>query len=513
MLQFTPPKDISLRPYQLDALDALRAGIAKGNNRQVLCAPTGAGKTILATDMLRHANNMGNYAVFLMDRVALVDQSSAVLDEYGVPHGVLQGSHDRFSPFANVQVASIQTLAKRQLPRQPKLILYDECHAQYKSTLEWITSNPQAKVIGLSATPFAKGMGEFWDDVINVTTAMKLVDEGFLILPKIYVARTPNEADFKLNNRGEFSDASAASAGIEIIGDVVEEWERKVHEHFGGPAKTIVFSPTVEHGRELCAAFSAAGYNFQQISYLDRGDDERRAKIAEFRRPDTMIHGLVSCGVLTKGFDVPDCVVGISCKPYRKSLSSHLQEIGRIMRTHPSKQMALWLCHSGNIARFAPDMWDIWENGVTSLSKAAKKDSEARSNDDVAREKAVCPECGGGLRHLTCRECGWEKPARSSIITVEGTLQEYSRAETFQARDGLKAKCLNDPHAVWRAALAWCGTRAKGGETGARKWAFKTWKSIYPTGKLGRGAWDLPIPQEHEVGSDALGLIQREQKR
>ena len=272
---------------------------------------------------------------------------------------------------------SIQTLARRELPRSPSLIIYDECHCQYKSTLDYINANPQAICVGLTATPFTKGMGQHWGDVVNVIPTRDLINSGYLIEPKIYIAKAPEDSELGLNSYGEFSDSSASDAGIQIVGDVVQEWIDKTNQHYGGPVKTIVFSPTVEHGRELCAAFSAAGFNFQQVSYLDRSDDERAAKIAEFRQSDSLIDGLVSCGVLTKGFDVPDVRCGISCKPYRKSLSSHMQEIGRVMRSSPGKESALWLDHSGNIERFALDMYDVWDNGCGPLDSGGKEGQHA----------------------------------------------------------------------------------------------------------------------------------------
>ena len=356
----------------------------------MLVAGTGAGKTLTAAHILKEAAGKGSYTLFIVDRVALVNQTSAVFDEYGIPHGIVQGINDRWSPQENVQVCSAQTLARRALPRDPSLIIVDEAHAQYRGTLDYMAMNPQAAKIGLTATPFTAGMADHWDAVVNVIPTRKLIEGGHLVEPTIYVARSPEDAELGLNSYGEFSDASATAAGIRIVGDVVSEWVRKTHEYFDGPAKTIVFSPTVEHGRELCTAFAAAGFNFQQISYLDRNDDERAAKIEEFRRPDSVIHGLVSCGVLTKGFDVPDVRIGVSCKPYRKSLSSHMQEIGRIMRSHPGKDRALWLDHSGNIERFALDMFDVWDNGVGELSHATKRDSKPRERNETRAAEGGC---------------------------------------------------------------------------------------------------------------------------
>lgn len=384
MLNFAAPKEISLRDYQADAIEALRASIRSGKRRLILCAGTGAGKTLTSGKLLQEADRKGSYSLFVVDRVSLVDQTSAVFDQYGIRHGVVQGSdHPRWSPSENVQVCSAQTLARRSLPRQPSLIVVDEAHCRHKGTIALMDQHPQAICIGLTATPFTKGMGQDWQGIVNVRSTRLLIEDGHLIEPTIYVAKSPEDAELGLNSYGEFSDESATSAGIRIVGDVVAEWERKVREHFGGPVKTIVFSPTVEHGREICAAFSAAGYNFQQISYMDRSDAERAEKISEFRRPDSVITGLVSCGVLTKGFDVPDCLVGISCKPYRKSLSSHMQEIGRVMRSAPGKDKALWLC-------LARDSKVLTNRGLIRIQNITIYDKVWDGENFVAHGGAIC---------------------------------------------------------------------------------------------------------------------------
>lgn len=513
MNMFAPvARDIELRDYQLQAVEALRDGIRNGRKRQILCAPTGAGKTILAAHLLKEADRKGSYSLFLVDRIALVDQTSAVFDLYGIPHGVVQGIHRRWAPHENVQVASVQTLARRSLPRSPSLIIWDEAHCFHKATQAFVDRHSDAVCIGLTATPFTPGMGEHWSGMVNVRTARALMDEGHLVEPTIYVAKSPQDAELSLSGFGEFTDESATEAGIRIVGDVVSEWVRKTNEHFGGPAKTIVFSPTVEHGRELCAAFKAAGFNFQQISYLDKTDEERADKINEFRKPDSTIHGLVSCGVLTRGFDVPDCLVGISCKPYRKSLSSHMQEIGRVMRPAPGKAKAIWLDHSGNIERLALDMLDVWDNGAGDLSRAAKRDSTARKRDETTREKVVCPECSGVMRVNTCTACGWERPARSGIVSVPGEMRRFDPAEMGGAapRAGLRADCLSDPRLIWNAAVTYCIGVGARGEEAARKRAYAIWRGIYPGAKLGSGWWNMrPSCRDDR----ALALIDRETKR
>lgn len=509
-LSFSPTESINLYDYQADAVEALRQGIRSGLKRIILCAGTGAGKTVVASHLLNEADRKGSYALFLVDRVTLVTQTSRTLDKYGIRHGVVQGINDRWSPRENVQVCSVQTLAKRTLPRSPNLFIYDECHCQYADTLAFMDRHPEAIAIGLTATPFTSGMGNTWQGMVNVISTNRLIESGYLIRPTIYVAKSPDDADLSIS-MGEFSGASAGEAGIRIIGNVVEEWIKKTREHFGGPVKTIVFSPTVDHGQVLCRAFADAGFNFQQVSYKDGSDDDRAAKIAEFKRPDSIIHGLVSCAALTKGFDVPDILCGISCRPYRKSLSSHMQEIGRIMRSHEGKDKALWLDHSGNIERFAVDMFDVWENGPGELSKAEKRDSTPRKRDETTREKAVCPQCSGVLRSGSCLACGYERPARSEIVAVEGSMREFDpQALGLTARKGLRADCLKDPKAVWLAALAYTHGHSTRGADHALKWAKGIFHGVYPNDWPARTWGTEPPPIADQA---AYALIEREQKR
>jgi len=141
---------------------------------------------------------------------------------------------------------------------------------------------------------------------------------------------------------------------MQITGDIVSEWIKKTHEIFGKPVKTIVFCSGVAHGADLSKKFAEEGYNFVSISYKDDGTFKQDV-IEDFARPDTEIHGLIATDILTKGFDVPDVKIGVSARPFSKSLSSHIQQMGRVMRSHPDKEYGVWLCHSGNYLRFQED--------------------------------------------------------------------------------------------------------------------------------------------------------------
>lgn len=510
------PREIVLRPYQMDAVERLRAGIRAGSRRQILVAPTGAGKTEMAMNIIAESQKKGATAWFIVDRVSLIDQTSDRFATYGIDHGVIQANHLYTDLRKPVQVASVQTLAKRRIDWLPDLIVQDECHARYKTIRDLIERADKAKAIGLTATPFTAGMADDWDGLVNSTTVNKLLEEGFLAPLKVKACVSPDMAGAPKKFNGEWEEEEAGSRGIVIIGDVVQTWVEQTRKHFGGPVKTIVFSPSVKHGKELCRQFAEAGFNFQQISYLDGDDDDRRVKIAEFRKPDSAIDGLVSCAVLTKGFDVPDVMCGISCRPYTKSFSSHIQEMGRVMRIHPGKEFGLWLCHSSNAVAFADDTAWLFEYGVESLSEAAKRDSKTREATEVTRKKRFCAECGMQMSAGSdvCPSCGWERPQRGEIQIVQGELIDFdnSTREAFRPREGLRAECLADPKGIWNAAVTYCVAYSRGGPEAARKWAYGVWRGIYPNAKLPTGAFDAQFDPS-SVKPDQWALIDREVKR
>jgi len=510
------PREIDLRAYQADAVESLRAGIRDGRRRQILVAPTGAGKTEMAMKIIAESQKKGATAWFVVDRVALIDQTSDRFGSYGIDHGVIQANHLLTDLRKPVQIASAQTLARRKIDWLPDLIVWDECHAVYKSVVELIERAEKAKTIGLTATPFTAGMANQWDGLVNSTTVNKLLSEGFLTPLKIKACVTPDMTGVKKKFTGEYEEEETGQRGITIIGDVVKTWVEQTQKFFGGPVKTIVFSPSVAHGAELCRQFADAGFNFQQISYLDAGDDERREKIAEFRKPNSAVDGLVSCAVLTKGFDVPDVMCGISCRPYAKSFSSHIQEMGRVMRIAPGKEFGLWLDHSGNCISFADDTAWLFEYGVDSLSDAQKRDSVTREPVEKIKRKHFCGDCGMQMEPglTACQSCGWERPERGEIQVVQGELIDFeiSTKEAFQPRHGLRADCLKNPRGIWNAALAYTMANSSKGEESARKWAYGIWAGIYPGAKLPRGLFDA-VCDHARVEPDQYSLVEREVKR
>lgn len=419
-------RELSLRPYQEAILGKLRSAFIEGHNAVVLVAPTGAGKTEMAMALLGATADNGKRAAMVLDRIVLCNQTSARLDSYGINHGVLQAGHWRFRPHEPIQVCSAQTLEKRGSMPGMKLLIVDECHNTRQQTIEFIKNNPGIKVVGLTATPFTKGLGKTYSAVVSAISTRELVEMDMLVPLRVYIAKEI-DMDGAKKVAGEWSTADAEERGIKITGDVVTEWVKKTHEVFGGPRKTVVFAAGVKHAADLAQKFTDAGYNFLSLSYKD--DDEFKAEaIREFSKPDSSIVGLVATDILTKGFDVPDVMIGVSARPFSKSLSSHIQQMGRVMRKHPEKAFALWLDHSGNYLRFAEEWEDIYANGVTELDDGREKPKKEPTQKE--KEAAKCPRCNAFWpgRADACACCGFVRPQRNDVTEKPGELAEYSPA-------------------------------------------------------------------------------------
>ena len=111
---------IQLRDYQQRAVCGVLAAL---DRRPILVAPTGSGKTVMATAIIERLRRP---TLWLAHRKELIDQAARRLQAHGLVVGIVMTGHAPM-PLASVQVASVQTLIRRDKP-DAELIVIDECH-------------------------------------------------------------------------------------------------------------------------------------------------------------------------------------------------------------------------------------------------------------------------------------------------------------------------------------------------------------------------------------------------
>ncbi len=414
---------LQLRPYQALSVESLRTGFRANHTRQVLAAPTGAGKSRIMESMIRSAMEKGSRIMFICERRILVDQFSAHLDRAGIDHGVLMAGHWRFRPDRQVQVASAQTIERMESLPTTDIVFIDELHAcMRKSIINMLERQPKLRVVGATATPFHPVIGKYFTNVVSVTSMADLVKEKFLVPFRVFVAKEIDTSGLKVV-AGEWKKDDLEKRGQQIVGDVVSDYIRISNQVFGGYRKTICFSCGIAHGAELAQKFNESGINAVQISSEDN-EEYRDEVLKDFARPDSEIKVVISVAILSRGFDQSDVDYVILARPLKKSFSEHVQMVGRGARIHPGKEMCVIQDNSGNWLRFADDWDKLYHDGVQELGQG--QDAKPKKEPSQEQKDACkCPKCSmvwaGGD---TCLNCGFVRVKRNEVIAIPGEMVE-----------------------------------------------------------------------------------------
>ena len=410
----------TLRDYQLLSVERLRNAIKAGYTNILLVAPTGAGKTVIATHMVGSTEKKGNRAVFVVDRLSLIDQTSLMFYGEGIDHGVIQGDHPNYMPHLPVQIASQQTLARRKWP-DARVIFIDEAHTVTETVKKRIQGRDTI-AIGMTATPFTKGLGKLYDHVVNVTTTNRLIKDGHLSKYRIYAPSEPDMTGVKIV-AGEYEQEEAGKRAMKVVGDCVAEYLK-----LGQGKKFICSAVNVDHVMELQRQFQAAGVTCATYTYKDIADD-RADIVREFRKPDSNIRGLITVTAASKGFDVPDIGVVIMARPLNKSLAEHIQFFGRGLRTSPGKEECIILDHSGNCKHFWDDWNEFFETGAVELDDGTKKEKPKAEKKEPSMVK--CPKCKTLHKAMPhCPTCGHQYAIKAGVAHDQGDLVEFFSHDT-----------------------------------------------------------------------------------
>lgn len=399
---------IKLRPYQLESITELRQGFAKKYDRQILALTTGAGKTVIFSEMVRLAYERETITLVLTDRIELFKQTFGALARHGMKIQELNAKQhkDTFSPAEIVTVAMVETMSRRDLTDyKPQLIIIDEAHkGNFTKVLE---KYPLAKVIGVTATPVGKHIPKYYENIIQPIDTPELIELGFLSPCKAY-QMVDDFSDLK-ESHGDYTDKSLFDHfdKKKLYSGVVDQWQKLTPGQ-----KTLVFNVNIKHTEEMNRQFNEAGVRSECVT-SKTPKDERDRILAAFS--EGLFPVLNNCGILTTGYDEPSITCVIMNRK-TKSLPLWLQCCGRGSRIFPNKTHFTVLDFGMN-----HDVHGLWEEPRNWTLKQKRK-----SKKQAAPVKE-CPTCEAMLfaSARVCRYCGHEFPVSEGELS-EGVMIEVA---------------------------------------------------------------------------------------
>lgn len=427
---------IQLRDYQETLIEGCRDVFRRGGNSVLIQLPTGGGKTMTSAFMVKRASDKGSVCWWLVHRREIIAQASKTFASLGIDHGLIAGGHCTDIQ-KRVQVGSIQTIARRlgKIP-DPDMIFFDEAHhmasGQYQAVFE---EYPNAKKVGMTATPWrldGRGLGRWFGDMVPGPSVSLLIDRGSLSPYRLFAPSTPDLGGVAIQ-AGDYKkdDLAKAMDKASLVGNSVEHYLKLCRGK-----RAVAFAVNVEHSQHIAAQFNANGIRAEHVDgTMDAGS--RDGAIQRFIAGETLV--LTNCELFGEGFDVPAIEAVILLRP-TKSLSLHLQQVGRALRPSPGKTEAIILDHAGNsLIHGLPDDDRDW----TLADREKRKKGESAS---VAIK--TCMECFHVYRPApACPACGHTAEVKGREIEhVDGVLEEVDPAVLRAARkqEERRAQSLDD---------------------------------------------------------------------
>jgi len=340
---------MNLRDYQIQSLDAVEAAWAEGINRPVIVLPTGAGKTVCFSGLIqrwvKELRAEGKRILVLAHREELLEQAEDKIKTFlggDCWTAIVKGARGRKThAFADVVVASVQTLARENRRAEVDrigMVIVDECHRYasptYRAVLEHYGCMDEraTPTVGFTATltRMDGGLPDVWQSVAYQKKIHWMIKQGHLVPPVARSIEIPglNLASTRVT-AGDLNAKDLANAldDSHAFTAIAEEWCAQA-----GKRPTIVFMPNVETCQRMAEAFRmVCGATAEVITGKMSGGD-RKAVYGRYAAGETRV--LVSCMVLTEGFDAPQTSCVIIGRPTLNP-GLYIQMVGRGLRLHP----------------------------------------------------------------------------------------------------------------------------------------------------------------------------------
>ena len=480
---------MNLRPYQNKAIEDIRHHFSKGKKRILLVAPTGSGKTVIASSMMQKAKERSKFNLFVAHRRELVMQCSRKLSDFGLNHGVIMAEKSP-NAMADIQVASIQTFASRKdrddfIKPNADIVILDEAHRSVSGQFtELLKVYPNSFIIGLTATPIrndGRGLGNIYEEIVECGSIKELTEQGYLVPNRIVAPTIPDLQKIRIV-AGDYEKKALTKKmnTAKLVGDIVSHWIK-----YGENRATVIFATSIAHSKHIANIFRQNGVPSGHID-SEQNELERETQLANLNSGKIKV--LSNCQILTEGWDQPKISCVIIARP-TKSYPMYLQMIGRTLRPYPNKKDTLIIDHSGCVYEHGfPEDAGNW----TLSTKKPKTKDKIKDPQPIEKQPFTCVRCdtvyAPNRDDYACPNCALIPTKKERIVLIsEGRLVEMPKTKPN----------ANDKQNFYAQLLFYC--RQKGYKEG---WASHTFKQKY--GHFPHNKKTFPIA----TGKDVMSFIQ-----
>lgn len=369
-----------LRPYQQESVTA---GIdyfqSKTNKNAILILPTGSGKSVVIANLIAPLEGK---TIILQPSKEILEQNFAKYMSYGYSASIYSASvgQKRIDRVTFCTIGSI--INKKHLFHGLQNILIDECHlvnakgGQYE---EFINYFPNAKVLGLTATPYRLSSDSYGAQLKFITRTRPklfhsvlyyvqndvLFNAGFLAKLEYFSFDIVDRSKLQLNSTGTDFTAQSINRLYKSIDmpSIIVQYANKI---LAKKPNILIFCSLIDEAQIVTRRIPGA-----VLLTGETKKEDRERILSQFKKG--IIKCVVNVGVLTTGFDYPELEAVLIARS-TMSLALYYQIVGRAMRIAPNKESAWIIDLGGNVKFFGKietmkivenekGLMSIWNNG------------------------------------------------------------------------------------------------------------------------------------------------------
>ena len=333
---------VTLRPYQQQAVSALKRFMAASYGSGLVVCPPAAGKTTIAMAFI--SQHLEDYAfIWLAHNVTLLQQAAKTAERFGITNwwgwssSWREGSEDPADIlFLSVFTRKLDEPFSKLKKAEKLCLIIDEAHHEAADSYAEVAEEIRRKLgkihkkIGLTATPFRLDRKELnFSMVIFEASWRELTKQGYLTPARYFRVET------KLKAGLERVGADYSRRTLKMLHKkdraliVARTYKKRKH------GRTLVYLPDIEACHLQVKAFKEEHPDVRVVAITERTPlTEREAYIKDMREGNLDV--ICNVAVFSEGVDIPEIDSVFLARP-TLSKTLFVQMIGRGARTAAGK--------------------------------------------------------------------------------------------------------------------------------------------------------------------------------